>query len=273
MKKGGKGQVAEGKSPEAEMKELLSRLFTAHPWHGISVGDRAPDVCNVFVEIVPTESVKYELDKETGHLKVDRPQQYSSNTPTLYGFIPRTYCGEEIGRRCSERTGLQDIKGDGDPIDVCILTEKTFAHGNLVLRARPIGGLRMIDGNEADDKIVAVLEGDVGYGEVTELAQLPEGMVARLRHYFLSYKQLPGEAPRKVDIAEVYDRAEAQRVVQASVKDYLDEFGDPEARLPRLLELVSGRKPAAPPARASAKKGTRPAAKQPKVGRRTVRRR
>lgn len=236
----------------AALEELLSRLFTAHPWHGISVGDDAPDVVNVFVEIVPTESVKYELDKQSGHLKVDRPQQYSSNSPTLYGFIPRTYCGAEIAQRCSERTGFKDIRGDGDPLDVCVLTEKAIAHGNLLLRARPIGGLRMVDAAEADDKIVAVLEGDVGYGQVTELSQLPQGLVARLRHYFLSYKQLPGEAPRRVDIAEVYDRAEAQRVVLASMKDYLTDYGAPEKRLPRLRALLG-----APIAKAARKKPRR----------------
>ena len=80
--------------------------------------------------------------------------------PTLYGFIPQTYCGKEVAARCAEKTGATGIQGDGDPMDICVLTEKAFAHGSLFVRAKPIGGLRMIDGEQADDKIIAVLEKD-----------------------------------------------------------------------------------------------------------------
>ncbi|NHW17327.1 inorganic diphosphatase, partial [Escherichia coli] len=85
------------------------------------------------------------------------PQRFSSQCPTLYGFIPQTYCDELVAKRCAERTGLKDIKGDGDPIDICVLTEKVISSGNLLVRAIPIGGFRMVDGDEADDKIIAVL--------------------------------------------------------------------------------------------------------------------
>lgn len=271
--------------PEVELEELLSRMFSAHPWHGVPAGPQAPELCNVFIEIVPTESVKYELDKASGHLLIDRPQRYSSTSPTLYGFIPRTYCGSEIAKRCSRSTGYTGIRGDGDPLDVCVLTEKTVVHGNLLLRAIPIGGLRMIDANEADDKIVAVLEDDVGYGEIRELSQLPAGLIDRLRHYFLSYKQLPGEAPRRVEIAEVYNAAEANAVVQASMQDYLETYGDPAERLPTLRRLLAAGPPPAPapaapvvtaaPAKAGKKAAPKPAAakKKPVAGKRPPKKR
>ena len=226
-------------STDDRLAKVLGRLFQAHPWHGIDPGDPAAEV-QVFIEIVPTDVVKYELDKPSGHLRVDRPQRYSSLAPMPYGLIPRTYCGKRIGARCSERTGVADIAGDGDPMDICLLTEKTFAQGNFVCRARPIGGLRMVDGSQADDKIVVVLESDLVYGHLRELAEVPAAVLDRLRHYFLTYKQLPGgSAPRKVDIPEIYDAAEARNVIDLSLADYRDEFGNPESRLTELRALIN----------------------------------
>jgi inorganic pyrophosphatase len=201
----------------------LQFILQAHPWHGISAGSDAPAKVTAYIEIVPTDTVKYELDKETGHLKVDRVQRYSSLCPTLYGFIPQTYCDVQVAALAKEHP--QVTRGDGDPLDICVLTEKSIPKGGFLLKARPIGGMRMIDGNEADDKIVAVLEGDLVYGALTELEQAPQGVIERLRHYFLSYKQLPAEAPRRVDIGEVYGAAKAQQVIQASRADYDAKFG------------------------------------------------
>jgi inorganic pyrophosphatase len=116
-------------------------------------------------------------------------------------------------------------------MDICVLSEKEFAHGGFFLRARPVGGLRMIDTNQADDKILAVLDEDLAYGYIKDISDCPKGLVDRLRHYFLSYKQLPGEAPRRVEIAEVYDRAEALEVIRRSCLDYRAEFGSPEERV------------------------------------------
>jgi inorganic pyrophosphatase len=220
-----------------ELDKLIKTMFQAHPWHGVSPGDPA-GVVQAYIEIVPTDSVKYELDKPSGHLRIDRPQRYSSQPPTLYGFIPQTYCGKRVGQRCSERTGQPGMRGDGDPIDVCILTEKSMAHANFFLRARPIGGLRMVDGEEADDKIVAVLEGDMAYGELRDIADCPKGIVERLRHYFLTYKQMPAEPTRQVRIAEVYDRVEAVEVIRLSLQDYRDGFGAPEERAAALARLL-----------------------------------
>src|SRR5919202_6096458 len=77
----------------------------AHPWHGISPGENATDIITAFIEIVPTDTVKYEIDKESGYLKIDRPQQYSNIIPALYGFVPRTFCGDRIARLASEQSG------------------------------------------------------------------------------------------------------------------------------------------------------------------------
>jgi inorganic pyrophosphatase len=212
------------------MKKPVQTTSQAHPWHGITPGEDAPTTVTAYIEIVPTDAVKYELDKESGILKLDRPQRFSSQCPTLYGFIPQTYCDEMVAKRCAERTGMKDIRGDGDPIDICVLTEKVISNGNLLVSAVPIGGFRMVDGNEADDKIIAVLESDLVYGELQHIAQLPRALLDRLKHYFLTYKQIPGEGKRSVEIAEVYDQPEAVEVIKRSMKDYERLFG-PKANM------------------------------------------
>lgn len=203
---------------------MNKQLFQAHPWHGVSPGSKTPELVNAYIEIVPTDAVKYELDKASGHLRVDRPQRFSSMSPTLYGFIPQTYCGREVAELCEQRTGRVGIEGDKDPMDICVLSEKAFAHGSFFLHARPIGGLRMIDGNQADDKIIAVLESDLAYGKFDEIGDVPQGLIDRLKHYFLSYKQLPSEKEKRVEIIDVYDRTEALDVITRSLRDYQTEF-------------------------------------------------
>jgi len=230
-------------SADDRLERLFGRLFQAHPWHGIDAGDPAGTL-QAFVEIVPTDAVKYELDKPSGHLRIDRPQRYSSLAPMPYGFIPRTYCGKRVGARCAERTGATSVMGDGDPMDICVLTEKTFAQGNFLCRVRAIGGLRMVDNEQADDKIVAVLEADLAYGHLKELSEMPKPVLERLRHYFLTYKQIPQEGPRKVAIPELYDAAEAREVIGRSIDDYRDEFGAPEDRLSALRAIM--KEPAGP---------------------------
>jgi inorganic pyrophosphatase len=214
-------------SKEGPSFNLFTRMFQAHPWHGVTAGADAPEMVNAYIEIVPTDVVKYELDKHSGHLHVDRPQRFSSMCPSLYGFIPQTFCGEHVADLCAERTGTAGIQGDGDPMDICVLTEKTFAQGNFFLQAKPIGGLRMIDGEQADDKIIAVLDADLAYGHIKDISECPKALVDRLKHYFLSYKQLPGEAPRRVEIADVYDRVEALDVITRSLSDYKALYGNP----------------------------------------------
>lgn len=213
----------EAETPET-LWNLMSLLFKPHPWHGIQVGKRAPSQVNCYIEIVPTDTVKFEIDKVCGYLKLDRPQKYSNFCPALYGFIPQTFCGDEVADLCNQRTGRTDIVGDGDPLDICVLTEKEVMHGDIILEAIPIGGLRMIDGNEADDKIIAVLNNDAVYGEYEDLENAPYPVIERLRHYFLTYKDTPGS--KKVsEITHVYNRKEAHEVIRRSMTDYQERFG------------------------------------------------
>ena len=221
------------------LQDLLAKLFKAHPWHGVLPGPDAPAIVNAYVEIVPTDAVKYELDKPSGHLRVDRPQRFSSMCPTPYGFIPQTFCGPAVAALCETRTGRKSIRGDGDPLDICVLTERPAAHGDFIARAVPIGGLRMIDGDEADDKIIAVLESDISYGHLQDFADAPPGLIDRLKHYFLSYKQLPHDGPRRVEIPEVYDRASALEVILRSIEDYRLTYGAPELRIAELRRLLA----------------------------------
>ncbi len=213
----------------------MQRLFKTHPWHGVPIGRQAPAVVTVYVEIVPADAVKYEIDKATGHLKIDRPQQFSNVCPTLYGFVPQTYSGESLAALARQRTGRQDLGGDGDPLDICVLSERAFSHGDFLLQAIPIGGLRVIDTGEADDKVVAVLEDDVTFGGVQELADLPPALVERLTHYFLTYKLAPG-GREKVEIAGTYGRDEARDVIARGRDDYRHSFPEHEKLLATLLD-------------------------------------
>jgi inorganic pyrophosphatase len=198
--------------------------YRLHPWHGLSLGPRAPEEVYCYIEIVPTDTVKYELDKETGLLKVDRPQKYSSLCPCLYGLLPKTYCGDAIAKHCMQKTGLKDIAGDGDPMDICVLTEKDIFRGDILLRAIPIGGFRMIDGHEADDKIIAVLAEDLVYGKMRDIHECPKNLIERLRHYFLTYKDSPERVNSKVQITHIYDAKEAHHVIHLSTQDYQQKF-------------------------------------------------
>ncbi len=190
-----------------------------HPWHGLEVGANPPSLVHAYIEITPFDHVKYEIDKKTGYLRVDRPQRTSSHPPTLYGFVPRTYCGHRV-RELSPKTE----KGDGDPMDICVLTERNVDKAEVILNARVIGGMQMVDGGEADDKIIAVLDNDEFYGEIQDVSELPAVLVERLRHYFLTYKLVPGKE-NKVSIEEIYGRERAEKVIKASMEDYIDEYG------------------------------------------------
>lgn len=195
--------------------------FRAHPWHGISAGEEAPGKVTCYIEIVPTDTVKFEVDKESGILRVDRPQKYSSLCPALYGFVPQTYCGDGVGALCAKSMGRDHVEGDGDPIDICVLTERQILHGDILVSAIPVGGFRLLDGDEADDKIIAVLEGDAVYGKITSIADVPTGLIDRLKHYFLTYKEIPNHTKEpKIQVTDVYDRNVALEVLKQSMVDY-----------------------------------------------------
>jgi inorganic pyrophosphatase len=198
--------------------------FRPHPWHGIDPGARCPEIVTTYIEMVPTDGVKYEIDKHTGYLKVDRPQRFSAVCPTLYGFIPRTYCGEGVAAHAIAG-GPAVTRGDGDPLDVCVLTDRHVSRGEVVLEARPVGGLRMVERDEADDKIIAVLLGDPTFGELTDVRHLPRAVIDRLRHYFLTYKTIPGEV-KTISVDPVYDAAEARAIIQAARTDYQQRFAE-----------------------------------------------
>jgi inorganic pyrophosphatase len=202
---------------------LMGLRYKSHPWHGVFIGREAPEVVTAFIEVVPTDTVKYEIDKESGYLRLDRPQKYSNVIPALYGFIPQTFCGDGVGAFCSERTGRHGIIGDGDPCDICVLTEKDLTHGDLLVSARPIGGFRMIDGNQADDKIIAILSNDTVYGHYKDINEVPEIVIQRLEHYFLTYKDMPGQE-KNTEITHVYNREEALMVITHSMHDYAKRF-------------------------------------------------
>jgi len=221
--------------------ELLALLFKPHPWHGVAIGPEAPSVVTVYVEIVPTDTVKYEIDKPSGHLKVDRPQKYSNVCPTLYGFVPQTFCGERVAALSRSRTGRPTVEGDGDPLDICVLSEKTFSRGDILLQAVPIGGLRLIDRDQADDKIVAVLKEDFAFGHFQDISEVPPAQIERLKHYFLTYKRPPGSAAgEEIAITHVYGGQEAREVIERSREDYRTLFPDLRERL--LATLGAGRR-------------------------------
>src|SRR5687767_12496289 len=112
------------------------RAFRPHPWHGLEIGPAPPDVLNAFIEITPFDLMKYEVDKVSGYLRVDRPQRSSAQHPTLYGFVPRTLCGDRTGRLAPAAS-----RGDGDPLDICVLSERAITRNEIIVRARVIGGL------------------------------------------------------------------------------------------------------------------------------------
>lgn len=209
---------------------LMNVYCRAHPWHGVAIGENAPEEIHCYVEIVPTDTVKFELDKPTGLLKADRPQKYSNHCPTLYGLIPQTYAGKRVGARCSEKTNRPGIHGDHDPLDICILTEKPILRGDILVTAKPIGGIRAIDGDEADDKIIAVLSGDLIYENVRDLKNCPQNLIDRLLHYFLTYKESPEELKnqdkQRIEIAGLYGRDEAMEVIKLAQEDYRDHLAE-----------------------------------------------
>lgn len=193
-----------------------------HPWHGLKPrpDDNKPEIVQAFIEMTPLDQVKYELDKTTGFLVVDRPQRTTSQVPTLYGFVPQTFCGENVAALCDEVE-----VADGDPLDICIFSERHITKSEILLRARVLGGIQMIDDGEADDKIIAILEGDNIWGKVEDISDLPAIKVERLQHYFSTYKLAPGKDVN-IKVDKVYGREQALNVIDAALKDYQHVYGE-----------------------------------------------
>lgn len=201
----------------------IASPYRPHPWHGIDPGRHFPEVLTAYIEIVPTDGVKYEIDKLTGFLRVDRPQRFSSFCPTLYGFVPRTYCGRLVAAHPLAGSPVVQT-GDGDPLDICVLTDRPISRGDLIMEVRPIGGLRMVENAEADDKIIAVLLGDPTFGELQDIAGVPRSVIDRLRHYFLTYKRIPGEAGPEITVEPIYGVKDARDILEAARADYRKAF-------------------------------------------------
>ena len=203
-------------SPNARSTPVIH--FRPHPWHGLEVGPEPPQVLNAYIEITPFDLMKYEVDKISGYLRVDRPQRSSAQHPALYGFVPRTYCDERVRQLAP---GAR--RGDGDPLDICVLSERAIARNEIIVPCRVIGGLQMIDGGEADDKIVGVLENDDVWGTARDVSNVPSVLIERLQHYFLTYKLVPGRRAQ-AHITRVYGRQHALKVVRAAMADYEAAF-------------------------------------------------
>lgn len=186
-----------------------------HPWHGLPAGKGLPYQANAYIEITPFDTIKYEVDKASGYVKVDRPQRTSSQPPALYGFIPRTYCGAQIASLCPGAA-----RGDGDPLDICVFSERPVTRAEILIPARIVGGLQLVDGGEADDKIIAILDGDLMWGEINDVTELPRILIERLEHYFLTYKIVKGVNEARISVQAIYGREHAGKVVTAALADY-----------------------------------------------------
>lgn len=193
--------------------------FRAHPWHGLAVGMDPPRIVQAYIEITPFDNVKYEIDKITGYLRVDRPQRSSSQPPSLYGFIPRTYCAAKVAELSPGVTAA-----DGDPLDICVLSERPINRSEVLVDAVVVGGLRAIDNGVADDKIIAVLYNDNIWGTADDISDIPPRFVERLQHYFSTYKLVPG-SPSPMVIEATYGAEHARDVVRAAMADYEIRFG------------------------------------------------
>lgn len=174
-----------------------------NPWHDVSVGDGAPEVVHAIIEIPKDSHIKYEIDKESGMLKLDRFLYSAVHYPGDYGFIPRT------------------LWEDGDPLDIIVLTHRPVYPLTLV-NARVIGVIRMIDGEEKDDKIIAVYDKDPRYAEYTDLKNVPSHVLRELVHFFERYKELQG---KHVKIVEVLNKDAAHKDVLHGQKIYREKYG------------------------------------------------
>lgn len=208
--------------PSTRPSHLVDRS-RPHPWHGLPVGPEPPSLVYAFIEMTVFDLLKCEVDKPTGYVRIDRTLPSSSLPPAAYGFIPQTYCAERIAALAGTK------KGDGDPLDILVVSERQINRAELLAPARVLGGFQLIDRGEADDKIVAVLDSDLIWGRARALDDLPLVLVDRIEHYLRTYKQIAGKKS-SLRIARRYGPAHAKRVVRAAMADYLEHYGKGTAR-------------------------------------------
>lgn len=173
-----------------------------HPWHDVSYGKDAPDVVQGIIEIPKNSRAKYELDKDSGMLILDRVLYSSINYPANYGFIPQTYCD------------------DNDPLDILVLSQIDIVPMCLV-EAKVIGVMRMIDVGEMDDKIIAVAMNDMSVNHINDISELPPHSLKELRSFFEDYKKLEN---KEVIVEDFQDRKVAMQVIEQSIIDYKEKF-------------------------------------------------
>lgn len=169
-----------------------------HPWHEVAIGKKPPEFVNGLIEIPRGSRAKYEIDKESGLIKLDRVIYASMYYPLNYGFIPQTL-GE-----------------DGDPLDIVVLTQVSVVPLCLI-PSRVIGVMQMIDRGEADDKIIAVAEQDPSVSHIEDVKDLPDHLRAELKHFFENYKTLEN---KKVAVNEFLSRVKAFEIIEKSIEYY-----------------------------------------------------
>lgn len=174
----------------------MSKTF--NPWHSVSPGDKIPEYVNGIIEIPQNTRAKYELDKDSGLLKLDRVIYSSMYYPANYGFIPQTYCD------------------DKDPLDILVLSQITIVPMCMV-SARVIGVMRMLDGGELDDKIIAVAENDMSVNHINDISELPVHFLKELKNFFEDYKKLENKT---VEVEDFQDANTAREILQQSLLDY-----------------------------------------------------
>ena len=134
-------------------------------------------------------------------------------------FFFQTYCSEKVAEYARFQSGKKIDKGDNDPLDICVLSERNITHGNIILEAIPIGGFRLLDRGKADDKIIAVMKGDELHEQWNDITDCPDSYINRLKHYFLTYKALP-EEKNTTEIINIYGSKEAHQVINRAIDDY-----------------------------------------------------
>ena len=177
---------------------------TVHPWHDISPGDNTPDEVTAFIEVPKNSMIKYELDKESGFIKLDRVLYSAVHYPGDYGFIP------------------QALSEDGDPTDILIISNFPVVPG-IIMKARPVGVLEMIDENERDEKIIAVPVDDPRFDKRKDINDFSEHVILEIKHFFETYKELQG---KKVEIRSIKGVWDAREEVKKGIKLYKETFGD-----------------------------------------------
>lgn len=178
-------------------------MSSINAWHDVSVGDKAPEIVHAIIEIPKDSHVKYELDKETGLLKLDRFLYSAVHYPGDYGFVPQT------------------LWEDGDPLDIIVLTHRPIYPMTLV-NARIIGVLRMVDDGEKDDKVIAVYDKDPRYAEYKDIKDVPSHILKELTHFFERYKELQGKS---VQVLEILGKDAAHKDIVVGQKLYREKYG------------------------------------------------